>query len=60
MKPLGQTDYLGHWSLLRGDLAKMHYLVMLKERAQVQQDAQAHKALVTLAAQWLQEPYQPS
>ena len=55
-----QTDYMGHWGLLKGDLAKMHYLVMLKERAQLQQDVQAHEALFILAERWLHEPYQPS
>jgi hypothetical protein len=54
---LQQTDYRARWELLKGDLAKMHYLVMLKERAQLQQDAHAHAALLELTARWLQEPY---
>ena len=53
-------DYLERWPSLRDEQAKLNYLGMLKERAQLQNDHDAHKALLTLVQSWLQEPYQPS
>ena len=54
-----QLDYLERWPSLEGDMAKVKYLVMLKERAQTLRDQEAHKALLMLTQSWLQEPYQP-
>lgn len=54
------NNYIVHWSGLHSDLTKIHYLLMLKERAQVQQDKEAKDALFRLTERWLTEPFEAS
>ena len=52
--------YISRWGGLQSDFSKVHYLLMLKERAQVQQDTDAKEALFRLTEKWLTERFEGS
>ena len=54
-----EEAWVSQWNAMASEEAKINFLVMLKERRDMQKDDTARRALLNLASRWISEKYIP-
>lgn len=54
-----EDAWIAQWNAMLSEEAKINFLMMLKERRDLQKDDVARRALLNLASRWISEKYIP-